>query len=383
MWKLAMAGIYPVGFRNWAPVVEGPAATDHRWSKSLGLDGGLENCPLSRYKMRLLRMVAPSFISHIDLYWAFFSWLFLVPLAPRRWLNMLPTILSGISTGLLFPDFQALCPSYKLAVAEEAAWCFELPELPQAIFYAMLLNEAGRLGVLYGQMLHVIELTLTKLRWSTFESWVWLNGDRIFEARFWVKAEQKEESSRSRTLGRWPILGENPSFGAGGGPHARPVHFQMINLCPCFLSRDAERAALDFELPQMVQATFYAMLLNYALELGIVSGFLADYLKSTLEGLRWTSFEACIEQAVEYIRDNFRWALRESSALGPRPLPLDYHGLCPRFDLRVATQYAHDSNIPEIVQVIFYAMVIDNAAELGLSSRFTMVYVMWAMRKLD
>ena len=67
-------------------------------------------------------------------------------------------------------------------MAEEAARRFELPELPQVIFYAMLLNEAERLGVLYGQMLRVMESALTELHWSTFESWVWLNIDQIFEA---------------------------------------------------------------------------------------------------------------------------------------------------------------------------------------------------------
>ena len=39
-------------------------------------------------------------------------------------------------------DFQALCPSYELAVAEETAEHFELLERPQVIFYAMLLNYA-------------------------------------------------------------------------------------------------------------------------------------------------------------------------------------------------------------------------------------------------
>ena len=41
----------------------------------------------------------------------------------------------------------------------------------------------------------------------------------------------------------------------------------------------------------MVQATFYAMLLNDAIRLGIVSGFIAADLKASLEGLLWTSFE--------------------------------------------------------------------------------------------
>jgi len=42
-----------------------------------------------------------------------------------------------------------------------------------------------------------MEPTLIELRWSTFQSSAWLNGDRIFEAWFWAKAEQKEESSRT------------------------------------------------------------------------------------------------------------------------------------------------------------------------------------------
>ena len=36
-----------------------------------------------------------------------------------------------------------------------------------------------------------------------------------------------------------------------------------------------------------------------------------------------------------------------------------------------------------MVQIIFYAMVIDDTAELGLSRRLTMDYVMWVMQKLD
>ena len=61
---------------------------------------------------------------------------------------------------------------------------FELPELPQVIFYATLLNKAERLGVLPGRTLCIMESGLIELRWSTFEVWVWQNGDRILEARF-------------------------------------------------------------------------------------------------------------------------------------------------------------------------------------------------------
>ena len=73
-------------------------------------------------------------------------------------------------------------------------------------------------------------------------------------------------------------------------PRPLPDNFQ--DLWPCFSLSEAERAALDFELPEMVQATFYIMLLNDAVELGMVSGFLAGDLRSSLEGFRWMSFEA-------------------------------------------------------------------------------------------
>ena len=55
----------------------------------------------------------------------------------------------------------------------------------------------------------------------------------------------------------------------------------------------------------------------------------------------------------------------------------------PCFDLEVPRRYAHDSYIPEMVQIVFYTMVIDDAAKLGLLRRLTMDCVMWAMRKLD
>ncbi|KAJ8433058.1 LOW QUALITY PROTEIN: hypothetical protein Cgig2_020625 [Carnegiea gigantea] len=101
--------------------------------------------------------------------------------------------------------------------------------------------------------------------------------------------------------------------------------------------------------------------------------------------MNWGLFPnfANIEQAAEYIQDHFRWSLRDPTDPGPRSLSSDYHSLCPRFDLKVARRYAHGSHIPEMVQVIFYAMVIDDAAELGLFHRLTMDVVMWAMRKLD
>jgi len=59
----------------------------------------------------------------------------------------------------------------------------------------------------------------------------------------------------------------------------------------------------DFKLPEMVRVTFYAMLLNEAVELGVVRGFMADGLKSSLVGLRWRCFEALMSCTDHELRE--------------------------------------------------------------------------------
>ncbi|KAJ8427762.1 hypothetical protein Cgig2_024306 [Carnegiea gigantea] len=123
-------------------------------------------------------------------------------------------------------------------------------------------------------------------------------------------------------------------------------------------------------------------------------GFMAADSKVNLEGLQWSSFESCIhvnrhsplerererenpimfltflstEQAAEYVRKNFLWPLRESSILQPSLLPENHHSFYPNLDFLVAIRHGHSSHIPEMVQAIFYAMVLNDATELGLSS---------------
>jgi len=58
-----------------------------------------------------------------------------------------------------------------------------------------------------------------------------------------------------------------------------------------FILVDAEEAARDFRLPGLAQVTFYAMVVNEALELGILSRGSATELKSALTSLRWFMFE--------------------------------------------------------------------------------------------
>ncbi|KAJ8426194.1 hypothetical protein Cgig2_008911 [Carnegiea gigantea] len=219
-------------------------------------------------------------------------------------------------------------------MAEQAAAYYELPELPQAIFYAMLLNEAEKLGVLHGPRLRSLEVALTKLRWGAFESWIWLFGDRVYEARFCLKSSSKEGTRADRqgetsnrgaadgaasegtaSLGReelsvillqswrFPPTHRTREIGnyvretftwcrrsASCSLHPLPEDFDV--LCPYFSLAEAEAAAADSGLPEIVQATFYAMLLNNMLELGAVDEYTAKKIRSILVDLGWSAFEA-------------------------------------------------------------------------------------------
>ncbi|KAJ8429212.1 hypothetical protein Cgig2_012340 [Carnegiea gigantea] len=78
-----------------------------------------------------------------------------------------------------------------------------------------------------------------------------------------------------------------------------------------------------------------------------------------------------IEIVVEYIRETFRWPLKETSAQHLRPFPEDHLIICLSIDLGVATWYAQDSNIPKMVQAIFYAMVVNKVAKWGITCRIS------------
>ncbi|KAJ8421605.1 hypothetical protein Cgig2_025734 [Carnegiea gigantea] len=71
----------------------------------------------------------------------------------------------------------------------------------------------------------------------------------------------------------------------------RPLPEDFHALCPRFSLSEAEGAAADFELPEIVQATFYTIMLNKAVELGVAHDLTAESMKSSLVGLRWSTFE--------------------------------------------------------------------------------------------
>jgi len=84
-----------------------------------------------------------------------------------------------------------------------------------------------------------------------------------------------------------------------------PIPKDFHALCPRFSLSEAEGATYNFELPKMLQVTFYDMLLNEAVELGIVHGFIAEGLKSAVVGLRWSSFEvwmSCIDHELRGVQ---------------------------------------------------------------------------------
>ncbi|KAJ8427162.1 hypothetical protein Cgig2_009521 [Carnegiea gigantea] len=105
----------------------------------------------------------------------------------------------------------------------------------------MLLKEAEKLGVLHGPRLRSLEVALTKLSASC------------------------------------PL-------------RALPEDFDVLR--PYFSLAEAEAAAAESELPRIVQATFYAMLLNDMLEFGAVHEYTVGKMRSVLLGLGWSTFEA-------------------------------------------------------------------------------------------
>jgi len=64
----------------------------------------------------------------------------------------------------------------------------------------------------------------------------------------------------------------------------------------------------------------------------------------------------------------FDWDLK-GVAFPSLPLPDDYRELCLNFVLSEAEKAAWNYPLPKIVQVVFYAMVLSDALELGVLNR--------------
>ncbi|KAJ8441585.1 hypothetical protein Cgig2_023149 [Carnegiea gigantea] len=313
-------------------------------------------------------------------------------------------------------DYKELCPDFILAEAEECARYYEVPELPQVVFLVMLLNDTVKLNILHRWMIRGVigvgswrpanrKHSVTRKR----------RGARAFPP-FWDTEVMADHIRETFKWHLWRSLCP---------PHPLPEDYR--DLCPSFTLPYAKEVAYNFNIPEIVQATFYLMLLNNAVGLSLVSrdttgGFEGDpqgpaqacpprgVALSTDSSRRrpWAHgrprgdgrkndigrerervrtpimFPNFLrtKQAAVYATENFLWPLRESSTLRLSLLPENHHGLCPNFDLLVAIRYSHNSCIPEMMQVIFYAMVLNDAAELGLSSRIMidcMMSVLWEL----
>ncbi|KAJ8421918.1 hypothetical protein Cgig2_021607 [Carnegiea gigantea] len=98
------------------------------------------------------------------------------------------------------------------------------------------------------------------------------------------EADTKEMADHVRETFKWHLrTASHPP---------RPLLKDYRDLCLGLTLSDAEEVACDFDIPEIVQATFYVMVVNEAMELFVVSKDMAGALKSTLKGLRWIAFES-------------------------------------------------------------------------------------------
>jgi len=72
-------------------------------------------------------------------------------------------------------------------------------------------------------------------------------------------------------------------------------------LCPDFNLEVAETFTKDVHIPELAHATFYAMVLNDALVLGVECLYMTDVLILVLEWLNWGTFESWLESQREHL----------------------------------------------------------------------------------
>ncbi|KAJ8439000.1 hypothetical protein Cgig2_012996 [Carnegiea gigantea] len=213
---------------------------------------------------------------------------------------------------LLPSNYEELYSDFVLAEAKEYAQDYEVPELPQVVFLAMLLNNVVKLDVPRRRMIEVMESALKELRWSTFQGQDL--GDLLI-------------GSTQQLRGGGELRVRQPNLLSSDG------NYRDLRLS--FTLPDAKEVARDFNTPKIVLATFYAMrLLKAYRELREKT----TVVERERRPIMFPNF-LNTEQATEY----------ESSTLQPSLLPENHHGFCPNFDLLVAMRYAHNSRIPKMI----------------------------------
>ncbi|KAJ8429899.1 hypothetical protein Cgig2_008784 [Carnegiea gigantea] len=168
-------------------------------------------------------------------------------------------------------------------MAEEAAQDFCILEMVQTVFYATVVNEAFELGVLSRDLAEHLKLCLegAEARPSNGQEENSKSSDAPPPSN---DDELSEMTNHVRETFKWHLRG------ASHPPWSLPENYQ--DLCLGFALSDAEEAAYDFDILKMIQATFDAMVVNDALELGIMNRDMVGALKLALEGLRWLIFKS-------------------------------------------------------------------------------------------
>ena len=108
-------------------------------------------------------------------------------------------------------DFSGLCLGFSLSKAEIAATELGLPEMVQATFYAMLLNDVVELGAAHEFTGHEMKSVLMDLRWSSFKKWIYCMDDILRAAQQNRPADEINVSDVDDVQGGVSDLGGPPS----------------------------------------------------------------------------------------------------------------------------------------------------------------------------
>ncbi|KAJ8421399.1 hypothetical protein Cgig2_029446 [Carnegiea gigantea] len=155
----------------------------------------------------------------------------------------------------------------------------DISMLVQATFYALTAVYAEKLGVLHKLVGRDFEEALINLQWFSFEVWLTIHKDELLST--------KEIAMHVWETIKWWIRNY-----ADPPPSPRLLPEDHQSLHPDFVKKDTKDAARDFQILELVQATFYGMVVKAALELGMTTRNMALALKDALMNLSWYSFES-------------------------------------------------------------------------------------------
>ena len=80
-------------------------------------------------------------------------------------------------------NFSAFCLEFDHILAMQFAHATHIPEMVQAIFYAMVINDAVELRLMSREIRGSLMLDLQELRWDTIEAWLLSIKERLKEAQ--------------------------------------------------------------------------------------------------------------------------------------------------------------------------------------------------------